>query len=263
MSTEHILVVDDDPKVRTLLRRCFESENFEVVEAGNEPEALERIAEHQFDLVTLDINLGDSNGDGFDVVRRIRQTSQIPIIMVTGKDDVIDRVVGLELGADDYITKPFHIREVLARARAILKRTHGSVAKPLGCGCTPPCTCSGASQSAEAVVHFDGLAADLERMELRDRSGQIADLTSADFKLLAAFLKHPKRVLSRDQLMDFTGGLEWTPLDRTIDNQVARLRKKIERDPGHPLLIKTIRGIGYLWACDVDQDLVGGSLSKV
>lgn len=257
-----VLVVDDDPKVRTLLRRCLETEGFGVSEAGDEPEALTLIKNQHFVLVTLDINL--SQGDGFDVVRQVRQTSDVPIVMITGKDDVIDRVVGLELGADDYITKPFHVREVVARVKSILRRTHPHKGgtEPLDCGCIPPCTCN-ASPAGKHVVRFDGLTADLETLELRDRSNELSELTSADFKLLAAFLNHPKRVLSRDRLMDLTGGVEWTPLDRTIDNQVARLRKKIERDPTHPRLIKTVRGIGYMWAGDVERTASHVSLSSV
>lgn len=252
MNTDHILVVDDDPKVRTLLRRCLEAEGFVVSEAETGPQALSSIGANNYDLITLDINLGE--GDGFDVVRQVRHTSQVPIIMVTGKDDVIDSVVGLELGADDYITKPFHVREVVARVRSVLRRTHRSDEIVQGCGCTPPCTCGQkTTQTDDTVLKFDGLVANLDRLELQDRSGQVADLTSADFKLLSAFLNNAKRVLSRDRLMDLIDGPEWTPLDRTIDNQVARLRKKIERDPAHPRLIKTVRGIGYMWASDARE----------
>lgn len=193
-------------------------------------------------LISLDLQLGKD--DGFDIARHIRSFSQVPIIMVTGKDDVIDRVVGLELGADDYITKPFHVREVLARVKSVLRRHHAAAPEmPVTQQGTPPMP----------VLCFDGLAARLDQFELIGRDGQSVDLTSGDFKLLRVFLERPKRTLSRETLMDLIGGTEWSPLDRTIDNQVARLRKKIELDPAQPRLIKTVRGIGYMFSGDITR----------
>jgi DNA-binding response OmpR family regulator len=231
-----ILVVDDDPKIRKLLRRCFEGEGRTVHEAGNKAGALAALATYPVDLVTLDLDLG--NDDGFDVARAIRISSQVPIIMVTGKDDVIDRVVGLEIGADDYINKPFHLREVVARIKSVLRRTREAVAKP-------------SFAEGSAAWRFDDMIAVIEEMTLFDRNGRLVELTSGEFKLLEVFLTRPKRVLSREQLMDLVGGNTYAPLDRTIDNQIARLRKKIERNPAAPRLISTIRGIGYSFTCDV------------
>ena len=239
MHDAHILVVDDDPKIATLLRNCFESEGAVVHAAANGAEALAVVQSKKLNLITLDLNLGADNG--LEVARMVRQTSQVPIIMVTGKDDVIDRIVGLEVGADDYITKPFHIREVLARVRSVLRRTEIS-------GDT---YVDDSVEEIENGLHFDGLVAHTDRMELISREGDVCDLTSGDFKLLKIFLDNPKRSLSRERLMDLINGPEWTPLDRTIDNQVARLRKKVERDPAHPQLIKTVRGIGYMFASGV------------
>jgi len=231
-----ILVVDDDPKIRKLLRRCLEGEGCSVFEAGDKAATLTAIATRQIDLITLDLDLGGD--DGFDVARAIRKTSRVPIIMVTGKDDVIDRIVGLELGADDYITKPFHLREVVARIKSVLRRSGQSEAlAPVANG--------------SAAWRFDEMVAIPAEMKLFDRAGAPVDLTSGEFKLLDVFLTRPKRVLSREQLMDLTGGHSYTPLDRTIDNQIARLRKKIERNPSSPSLISTIRGIGYSFTCDV------------
>jgi DNA-binding response OmpR family regulator len=206
------------------------------------------IEETRPSLVTLDLQLGVD--DGLDVARTIRKRSKVPIVMVTGKDDVVDRVVGLELGADDYITKPFHVREVLARVRSVLRRA--------GDGQEPPATVAaepaGSVETCQSRAYvFDGLKIVPDRFELFDREGRLCDLTSGDFKLLTVFLGNAKRVLSRDTLMDLTGGPEWSPLDRTIDNQVARLRKKIERDPANPKLIKTVRGVGYSFACEVTR----------
>lgn len=250
MGQQRILVVDDDAKIRTLLRRCLEGDGYRVVEALSAETVRAAFADGLPDLVTLDLNLGAD--DGLDIAREIRRSHDIPIIMVTGKDDVIDRVVGLELGADDYLTKPFHIREVLARVHSVLRRSERRMpveAAPASLG-----------KSDDSWLALDGLKIGLDRMLLVDRDGQDCDLTTADFKLLAAFLNNAKKPLSRDRLMDLIDGQDWAPLDRTIDNQVARLRKKIERDPARPLLIKTVRGIGYiLTESAVDQDYPSSS----
>ena len=233
MPQKKVLVVDDDPKIRALLRRCLEGDGFSVDEAETADGVSRAFADCPPDLVTLDLNLGTE--DGLDIARDIRRHPYVPIIMVTGKDDVIDRVVGLELGADDYLTKPFHVREVLARVRAVLRRTDGRAKdQPVD------------APAGGAVLYLDGLKVDLNRLVMTDRNGEDCDLTTAEFKLLSAFVHNAKRPLSRDRLMDLIDGADWAPLDRTIDNQVARLRKKIERDPARPMLIKTVRGIGYM-----------------
>jgi len=249
-----ILVVEDDVKVRTLLRNVLEDDGFTVLEAQTVAATLSYIATHDPGLVTLDIHLGSENG--LDLAREIRKVSTVPLVMVTGRDDVIDRIVGLELGADDYITKPFHVREVIARLRAVLRR-HDYAEAEAG-----QHTDGAADAPESAAYHFDGVIAVPDRMQVIDRNGADRTLTSGDFNLLNVFLKRPKRVLSRDQLMDFTGGLEWSPLDRTIDNQVARLRKKIERNPSSPQLIKTVRGVGYTFACDVERKPIGKPVHK-
>tara|TARA_R110002094_G_scaffold89971_7_gene92653 strand:- start:1591 stop:2370 length:780 start_codon:yes stop_codon:yes gene_type:complete len=246
MTDQTILVVEDDAKVRDLLRNVLEGEGYAVCEAKTAAEVLDTLRSHSISLITLDIHLGSENG--LDIAKKLRAISSVPIIMVTGKDDVIDRVVGLELGADDYITKPFHVREVIARIKSVLRRSTG-----LETGSDRAGNSASEKAEAEKSVHyvFDGLIAVPDRLELVDRQGQDCGLTGGDFRLLSVFLERPKRVLSRDQLMDFTGGQGWSPLDRTIDNQIARLRKKIERDPSQPKLIKTVRGVGYTFASDV------------
>ncbi|MFK7837443.1 MAG: response regulator [Sulfitobacter sp.] len=243
MTDHSILVVDDDPKIRALLRNVLQDDGFVVLETETMDGIQHALESAQVDLITLDIHLAAENG--LDLARQIRATSRVPIIMISGKDDVIDRVVGLEVGADDYITKPFHVREVIARIRSVLRRFE--VAHP------PKEETLVAQKPALASTryHFDGMTAIPDEFALIDRKGADSPLTSGDFKLLDVFLTRPKRVLSRDQLMDLTGGIEWSPLDRTIDNQVARLRKKIERDPSEPKLIKTVRGIGYSFVGDV------------
>ncbi|WP_347311951.1 response regulator [Defluviimonas sp. SAOS-178_SWC] len=242
MAGTTVLVVEDDAGVRTLLRRCLEGDGFVVREATSKADVLEAIKDGQLGLITLDLNLGSESG--IEIARAVRQVSAVPIIMVTGKGDVIDRVVGLEVGADDYISKPFHIREVLARVHSVLRRAHAApvVAAPA----TP-------DERAEEDFAFDGFVARASTMELFNTSGEAVDLTGGDFKLLQVFLEHPRRVLSREQIMDLLNGPGWSPLDRTIDNQVARLRKKIEDVPGDPKLIKTVRGVGYIFTAKVSR----------
>ena len=234
-----VLVVEDDEKIRRVLRNVLEDDGFAVVEAADADTAVSFVETQELDLVTLDIQLGKDNG--MDVLRRIRAVSKVPVIVVTGKDDVIDRVLGLEIGADDYITKPFHVREVLARVHAVARRyavIEVQQEKP--------------TIDVQRYL-VDGLTIVPDRMEVLDRNGNECGTTTADMALLKIFLERPKRALSRDQLMDLIGGVEWSPLDRTIDNQVARLRKKIERNPAAPKLIKTVRGVGYMLASDVKR----------
>jgi DNA-binding response OmpR family regulator len=239
LSPSHILIIEDDAKVRLLLRRCFESEGFRVSEAGSGAEAIKRVDAATFDLVTLDLQLPD--GDGFAVGREIRARSAVPIIMVTGKGDTIDRVVGLELGADDYITKPFQLREVVARIRAVLRRT---AAGGLGAA-------AARAPGGDAILAFEGWVLDVPKRELRSAAGAICDLTTSEFDLLKVFATHANRALSRDQIMDLLRGHDWTPTDRSIDNLVMRLRRKIEPDVEHPRLIKSVRGVGYCLAATV------------
>ena len=231
------LVVEDDEKIRRVLRNVLEDDGFSVVEAADAESALNFIKSLELSLVTLDIQLGRDNG--MDVLREIRNISKVPVIMVTGKNDVIDRVLGLEIGADDYITKPFHVREVLARIHAVARRY------------APSAPDRSVTEDEVVTYSLDDLTIIPDRMEVLDRNGNDCNATTADMVLLNIFLERPNRALSRDQLMDLVGGIEWSPLDRTIDNQVARLRKKIERNPSTPKLIKTVRGVGYMLAGDV------------
>lgn len=243
VAAAHILVVDDDPKIRLLLKRCFEQEGFTVVEAANGLEVQQGLALGSIDLITLDLNLGGE--DGLTIARDIRANSDIPIIFVTGKGDLIDRVVGLEVGADDYIAKPFHLREVLARVRSVLRRAQSSAPNTVNSPKTQP--------NSSETYRFGDWIADFDALELRRPEGHICEMTSGEMRLLEVFVKHPRRVLSRDQLMDMLKGHDWTPNDRSLDNQIARLRKKIEDDPKKPALIKTIRGEGYSFTGDVNR----------
>lgn len=237
-----ILVVDDDPEVRLLLRRCLERESYTVVEAQNGDELFARLESHPISLITLDLGLGGE--DGLDLARRIRMKRNVPIVMISGKGDTIDRVVGLELGADDYIAKPFHLREVLARIRAVLRRYEQTPAEGGDAG--GPC-------ASTDKLRFDRWTLDTSRRELIRADGTLQELTTAEFNLLEIFAKRPGRVLSRDNIMDLLRGADWSPIDRTIDNLVARLRKKIEPDVEAPRLIKTVRGIGYVFTPEISS----------
>jgi DNA-binding response OmpR family regulator len=234
-----IVVVDDDPKIRTLLRRALEPEGYRVSEAAGSEELFALLRGEPADLITLDLTL--RNEDGLEIARRIRSESQVPIIMVTGKGDMIDRVVGLELGADDYITKPFHVREVLARIRTVLKRTANNLTGPRG----------NPTSDRRSILRFDGWQLDTQKRELRSPNGSPCALTTAEFDLLVVFVMRPNRVLKRDAIMEALKGNNWAANDRAIDTQVARLRKKLENDRDRPSLIKTVRGFGYSFTADV------------
>ena len=234
--TDPILIVDDEPEVRALLRAGLEAEGFAVVEAGNGAEADAQLAARPVSLLTLDLKLGGE--DGLKLARDLRAKRNTPIIMITGKSDPIDRVVGLELGADDYIAKPFLMREVVARIRAVLRRYQAS----------DPAAAPEAPDPDGARYAFDGWTMDMRRREVRTPAGDVCDLTTAEFNLLAILVQRPGRVLSRDELMDLLKGHEWTPVDRSIDGLVARLRRKIEPESERPQLVKTVRGVGYVFA---------------
>jgi two-component system phosphate regulon response regulator OmpR len=237
-SKPHILVVDDDPRVRQMLSRYLEEEGFDVAQASTGAEMRDALARSRTDLVLLDLVLPGE--DGLLLAREIReQSGRIGIIMITGRSDMVDTVVGLEVGADDYIAKPFHLREVLARIKSVLRRLQ----PPSGEAAPGP----GEPHGGEAL-RFDGWRIDFDRREVRRPDGAEVPLTSGEFDLLAIFARHPGRVLTRDMLMDLTRGRQWEVFDRAIDAQVARLRRKIETDPKAPAIIKSVRGVGYVFS---------------
>jgi DNA-binding response OmpR family regulator len=240
---QHILVVDDEARIRTMLRRYLEGEGFRISEAADGLAMRNVIESGPVDLVLLDLMMPGE--DGLSLARYIRQHSQTPIIMLTGKGELIDRVAGLEAGADDYVAKPFHLREILARIRTVLRRIQAPAPAP-----TPAPVAEPASEN----LRFHGWRMDLLRRELRKPDGEPVPLTSSEFDLLRVFATHPNRVLNRDQLMELIKGREWEAYDRAIDTQIVRLRKKIEPDPGKPVLIKTVRGAGYVFAAAVTRD---------
>ena len=237
----HLLIVDDEDQVRTLLRNRFEKEGFVVSEAKDAAELWQRLEEGpEVDLITLDLTLG--RDDGLALAREIRAKLNVPIIMISGKDEEVDRIVGLELGADDYITKPFSPREVVARVRAVLRR-YGA-----GASCEAGSIVSGPNGLRLA---FQGAILDVARREVVLDSGAMIDLTTTEFNLLELFLRHPQRVLTRDEIMNLLKGQDWSAFDRSVDSAIARLRKKIEPDVDRPRHIKTVRSVGYVFSSDV------------
>jgi two-component system phosphate regulon response regulator OmpR len=233
----HILVVDDDPRIRQMLARYFEGEGYRVTTVADGVEMNVAMRLNSVDAVLLDLSLPGGR-DGLDLARDIRATSDVPIMMLTGRDDVVDRIVGIEIGADDYIAKPFHLREVHARLKSILRRRQPAMAKPV--------------QEKDQLIRFEGWSLNLSRRQLIDAGGAEVELTTGEFDMLAAFLHHAGRVLTRDFLMDLTRGRHQEAFDRTIDAQIVRLRRKIEADAKHPQFIKAIRGIGYIFTGRID-----------
>jgi len=230
----HILVVDDDREIRDLLSRFLRKHGYRVDTAGDGRAMAQALTAGRFDLLVLDLMLPGE--DGLSLCRKVRQTSDLPIIMLTAMGEEADRIVGLEVGADDYLGKPFNPRELLARIRAILRRT-ASLPR-------------GDADPSPALV-FDGWRLDIVHRTLTAPDGALVDLTAGEFDLLVALAEHPGRVLNRDQLLDLTRGREAGPFDRSVDVQISRLRRKIEADAKAPAMIKTVRGGGYVFAAKV------------
>ena len=237
----HVLIVDDDPQIRKLIAGYLQGQGMRTTLARDGREMWTCIRREQVDVVLLDLVLPDE--DGLTLAARLRAETATPIIMLTGRGDVVDRVVGLEMGADDYIAKPFHLRELLARIRSVLRRA----------GRLAPVGKPAAASEAETVLEFDGWQVNLQRRALCDPEGRPVALTTGEYDLLVAFVSHPNRVLARDRLMDLVKGRQWEAHDRSIDAQVARLRRKIEPDPRSPRLIKSVRGAGYIFVPQVNR----------
>ena len=228
-----LLLVDDDADIREVVRRYFTAQGFELHEAGDAATAKAVLAREAIDLVLLDLGLPGE--DGLSFARHLRDRWQGAVIIVSGRGDPVDRVVGMEIGADDYVSKPFDLRELLARVRSVMRRMR-------------PAT-------AEAVrgqwIEFDGMRLNADARQLLDASGCEVPLTTGEYELLVALLEQPHRVLTRDALMQRLHGRDSGPFDRAIDVQVSRLRQKIEPDPANPSLIRSVRGVGYLFAAAV------------
>ena len=235
--TPHILIVDDHEDIRTLLSRYLVKNGMRATMAADAAEARRRLPKAAVDLVVLDIMMPGE--DGLSLCRHLRETSNIPVILLTAMGEETDRIVGLEVGADDYVPKPFNPRELLARIKAVLRRTQS----------LPPQR----EAPSSGQVQFDRWTFDRQRRELIDDADVVIPLSSGEYRLLTVFVDRPGVVLSRDQLLDLTRGRDAAPFDRSSDNQVSRLRRKLERNPAEPELIKTVWGEGYSLTAEVSE----------
>ena len=235
LSGKHILVVDDDPKLRDLLRRYLTENQFEVSLAQDGASMNRLLLREPFDLIILDLMMPGE--DGLAIVRRLRGANDTtPVIMLTAKGDDVDRIVGLEMGADDYLPKPFNPRELLARINAVLRRRQ-AVETP------------GAPSAESGEVHFGEFTLNLGTRALT-RNGETLPLTTGEFAVLKVFAMHPKVALSREKLMVLARGREYGAYDRSLDVQISRLRKLVEPDPAHPRFLQTVWGVGYVFIPD-------------
>lgn len=229
-----ILVVEDDPPMRTLILRVLKENGYIASSARDGREMMSMLAEHAFDLILLDVMLPGKSG--LDLCRELRRTSQVPIIMVSARGDEIDRVVGLEIGADDYVPKPFGAKELLARVRAVLRRASADA--------------DSARRTTQDVMTFEGWRVDRRKRELYDDDGVPVELSGAEHDLLVTFLENPQRVIGRERLLELSRVRLADVSDRSIDVLVSRLRRKLGK--GRADLIRTVRGVGYIFAADVE-----------
>jgi two-component system, OmpR family, response regulator len=236
--TGHILVVDDQKEICEVVQEYLSGEGYKVSVANDGPGMRRVMGQAEVDLVILDLMLPGE--DGLTLARSLRETSNVGIIILTGRGETVDRIIGLEMGADDYLPKPFHLRELLARVKSVLRRVSART------GTEKP--------KQRSKARFAGWNLDLATRELVSPGGDEVRLTTGEFDLLAAFVNNANQVLSRDRLLDLARNREAGPFDRTIDVQVGRLRRKLEEDPERPTIIKTVRGTGYIFTPQVEVE---------
>ena len=250
-ATQHVLIVDDDKEICRVIAEYLDGEGLGVSVAHDGADIAGAVARNSIDIVLLDILLPRS--DGLQIARRLRdEHPHVGIIMLTGRSATIDRIIGLEMGADDYLAKPFHLRELLARIKSVTRRANAANDTPAAAG------------APGSRLRFAGWHLDLRMRELFSPTGGRVSLTSGEFALLVAFVSHPNRLLTRDRLLEIVHNREPGPFDRTIDVQVGRLRRKLDDDPKQPRLIKTLRAAGYLFIAPVEtvpDGAAGESLS--
>lgn len=238
ISSPNVLIVDDDQRIRTMLGQFLVERGLTVFEASDGKRMFGVLKSTRVDVIVLDVMMPGE--DGFSLCRRLRTDSTVPVILLTAINATADRVAGLELGADDYVTKPFDPRELLARIRAVLRRMGGA---------------SGQASRQRGVYAFLGWTLDPRTRTLRTKDNVLVDLTSGEFDLLLAFVEYPEQILHRDRLLDLARGRTNQAFDRSIDVQISRLRRKIEQDPSEPRLIKTVRSEGYIFTADVSFEV--------
>lgn len=238
MTHKTVLAIDDDPKILKVLSQYLEEDGYKVFTALNGKEALELLEKKQVSVVLLDLVLPDT--DGLSLMRQIQSKKDVPIIVVSGKGDATDKVVGLELGADDYICKPFHLREVVARIKSVLRRSEvGDKVSAAG--------------NDNLLIEFEGWTMDTGKFELRSPDDEAIGLTTSEFQLLQTLVEANNRVMSRERLFEITRNDNYDSFDRAIDIQIGRLRKKLNDDPRSPRFIKTIRGVGYMFVGNIKK----------
>jgi two-component system phosphate regulon response regulator OmpR len=230
-----VLVVDDDENQRWMVQNYLQKHGFVVHTAADGVAMREIFAEHSVSVVLLDVTMPGE--DGFTLARYVRANHKAGIIMLTASTELVDRVLGLEIGADDYITKPFEPRELMARVKALQRRLSGD----------SEAAESGTSSDPDREIAFGDFLLNLDSRELRDKDGGLVTLTSMEFDLLQAFAENPGRVMTRDTLLNLAHKRDWDPYDRSVDIRVGRVRRKIEVDPSKPEIIKTVRGVGYMF----------------
>ena len=235
-SRVHLLLVDDEASIREPLGKYLERQGFRVTDAANASTARSALLSYDIDLVLLDIMMPDE--DGLSLCKYISAHDGPPVILLTAKSEETDRIIGLEIGADDYVVKPFSPRELVARIKVVLRRINSGAPKP---------------DRNNTSFNFDGWTLNTTEQSLHDPGGVLVPLSAGEFRMLEALITRAGQVLSRDQLLDLTRGREGGPFDRAIDNQVSRLRRKIERDPKDPSHIKTIWGGGYRFSTTVTR----------
>lgn len=237
-TSAHILIVDDDRDIASLLAEYLEKNGYKACTAGDGKAMWKALGEARIDLIVLDLNLPGE--DGLTLCRNLRATSSVPVIMLTARGEPVDRILGLEMGADDYLAKPFEPRELFARIRSVLRRTRA----------LPPNMDTAEPQQ----VRFAGWTMDFTARHLVNPEGTVVALSGAEFRLLKIFLEHANRVLNRDQLLNLTQGRDADPFDRSIDLQISRLRQKLGEDARAPQIIKTVRNEGYVLATTVEKE---------
>jgi two-component system, OmpR family, response regulator len=233
--TAHIVIVDDEELLRNRLASCLLSEGFRVTAVDSAAAMRDVVRRERIDLAVVDLGMPGENG--LSLTRFLREQADIGIVILTGRGHPIDRAIGLEVGADDYVAKPFHLRELLARIRSVLRRT----------GAASP----GLAPEIGPLVRFERWQLDLAKRTLTSAGGKEAHLTEAEFQLLAAFVANPNQVLGRERLLEIVAARRWDPYNRTVDQHISRLRRKIEQDPRQPRLIKSVRGRGYVFTAAV------------
>ena len=233
MQPQHILIVEDELVTRNTLKSIFEAEGYDVFEATDGAEMHQVLSEHDVNLVIMDINLPGKNG--LLLARELREQANVALMFLSGRDNEVDKILGLEIGADDYITKPFNPRELLARIRAVLRRQANEL--------------PGAPSQEEAVIAFGKFKLTLGTREMF-REDEPLPLTSGEYAVLKALVSHPREPLSRDKLMNLARGREYSAMERSIDVQISRLRRMVEEDPAHPRYIQTVWGLGYVFVPD-------------